>query len=420
MSSEQPDVAPPTADRVTRRRLRPRVWVALGIAVVVLVGVGAGTFFLLRPANNTRSGGFTQQVQASLGTQTATVSFDGTLAPKKESDLDFSVSGTVTSVSVKAGQKVKKGQKLATIDSTDLKNAVSLASANLSAAQANLTEVKDADGSSAAIRSAKAQVTSAAASLSSAEQNLNGATLKAPVAGTVAAVNIEVGDTTGSSSSSSSSNAQNSSTTSTTSTSSAAITIISTSSWKVEGTVGAADLGSLKAGQAATITTDAASSALKGTVTSVGIVATSTSDDGTAAFPIVVTLSGSHKNLYSGTTASVVVTTGTYQNVLTVPTAAITTENGKTVVTKVDGSSTQTVEVAVGKVFGNETQITSGLTNGDTVQIRFVPRSQSTSSSSGQQGGFGGGFGGIGGGLGGGGGAPPGGGGAAGGVGGGR
>ena len=39
------------------------------------------------------------------------------------------------------------------------------------------------------------------------------------------------------------------------------------------------------------------------------------------------------------------ITTGTYPDVLAVPTAAITTANSRTVVTRVTGSSTATTEV---------------------------------------------------------------------------
>ena len=48
----------------------------------------------------------------------------------------------------------------------------------------------------------------------------------------------------------------------------------------------------------------------------------------------MVNLSGTHTDLYSGTTASAVITTGSYPDVLTMPTAAIHTEDGKTVVTR--------------------------------------------------------------------------------------
>ncbi|MCB0893633.1 MAG: biotin/lipoyl-binding protein, partial [Propionibacteriaceae bacterium] len=357
-------------------------------------------------------------VQATLGTQTQTVSLDGTLSPRKQSDVNFAVSGTITTVYVKAGDTVSKGQKLARVDDTDLQDAVDVASANLTTANANYDEVVDNDGSSAAIASAKAQVSSAKAALTSAKQDLANAVLRSPIAGTVAAVNADEGDSvTGSGSSSSSSKSSGTSggsssgsgtsTSTSSSTSTAQFSVISTATWKLEGTVGSADLGSLKAGQSVEVTPSGAAEAIKGTVASVGIVATSTSD-GAATFPVVINLSGIHKDLYSGTTGTAVITTGSYDDVLTVPTAAIRTENGKTVVTKVNGTATSTVEVTVGKVFGTYTQITKGLSEGDSVQITFTRPSGTSSSGTNNQngGGFGGGgFGG--GGLGGG--QPPGG-----------
>jgi macrolide-specific efflux system membrane fusion protein len=367
-------------------------WLVLGLAVVLLAGVGVGTWFLLKPKTAT-SASSTRTVQVSKGTQTMSVAFDGTLSPRKQSNVNFSVSGTVTSVNAKAGQTVKKGQKLAVVDDADLQDAVDLAKANLTTAKANLSDVYDNDGSSAAITSAKAQVSSAKAALAQANTNLDDAVLRSPISGTVASVSIEDGDTvTGSGSSGSGSNSSTTSTTSTAST--AQFVVISTSTWKLEGSVGSADLATLKAGQAVAITTDATTDKLTGTVASVGIVATSTSD-GAATFPIVINLAGEHKDLYSGTTASAVITTGSYPDVLTVPTAAIRTENSTTVVSKVTGTTVTTTEVTIGTVFGTYTEIKSGLAEGDSVQITFTrPTSSSTGSASSQGGGFGGGFGG--------------------------
>ena len=216
--------------------------------------------------------------------------------------------------------------------------------------------------------------------------------LRSPISGTVASVSLEDGDTVTGSGSSGSGSQQQLDRFDERST--AQFVVISTSTWKLEGSVGSADLASLKAGQAVAITTDATTDKLTGTVASVGIVATSTSD-GAATFPVVINLAGTHKDLYSGTTASAVITTGSYPDVLTVPTAAIRTENSKTVVTKVTGTTTATTEVTIGKVFGSYTEIKSGLAEGDSVQITFTrPTSSSTGSSSSQGGGFGGGFGG--------------------------
>ena len=134
---------------------------------------------------------------------------------------------------------------------------------------------------------------------------------------------------------------------------------------------------SLKAGQEAKVTANGTE--IDATVASVGIVATSTSD-GAATFPIVLNLSGTHTDLFSGTTATAVITTGSYPDVLTVPTQAITTKDGATVVTKISDGATTSVEVEVGRVFGSNTEVTSGLAEGDQVQITFSrPSSTSTS-----------------------------------------
>lgn len=163
----------------------------------------------------------------------------------------------------------------------------------------------------------------------------------------------------------------------------------------MEGTAGSTDLSSIKAGQSVAVTPSGATESIKGTVASVGIVATSSSSDGTATFPVVINLSGTHSDLYSGTTASAVITTGTYDDVLSVATAAISTSDGKTR-TKVDGTSTSVVEVETGRVFGDSTEITSGFAEGDQVQITFTRSSgtSTTGSDQSQGGGIGGGFGG--------------------------
>ena len=407
---------PPTPPSTKRRiRLSGRTWLWLSIAFVVLVAAGVGGWLLARPRSDAQAQTISRTVEATVGTQTPAVSLDGTLTPRKQSDVNFAVSGTITHVYVKAGDKVSRGQKLARVNDTELSDAVDLAQANLTTARANYTEVVDNDGSSAAIASASAQVSSAKASLTSAQQNLTAAVLRSPIAGTVASVTADDGDSvTGSGSSSSASRSSGTSGTGSTGSSSSSTTstaqfsVISTATWNLEGAVGSADLGSLKAGQSVQVTPSGATAAIKGTVASVGIVATSSSD-GAATFPIVIKLSGTHKNLYSGTTGRAVITTGSYADVLTVPTAAIRTENGKTVVTKADRTATSTVEVTVGRVFGNATEITRGLAAGDSVQISFT-RTSGTSSTGTERGGGGFGGGGFGGGgLGGGSGQPPGG-----------
>ena len=87
-------------------------------------------------------------------------------------------------------------------------------------------------------------------------------------------------------------------------------------------------------------------------------------------------------------------------NVLTVPTIAIRTVDGKTVVTKLVGGRGVQTEIGVGGSFGGLTEVTRGLVAGDQVVISVANRtgSNATASPSGLRrfggGGFpGGGFG---------------------------
>jgi macrolide-specific efflux system membrane fusion protein len=63
-------------------------------------------------------------------------------------------------------------------------------------------------------------------------------------------------------------------------------------------------------------------------------------------------------------------------DVLTVPSAAITTANGKSTVTKVVDGKDVTTDVTVGETSGTVTEITKGLSSGDSVLVTvFTPGS---------------------------------------------
>ncbi|MCW2707455.1 MAG: HlyD family efflux transporter periplasmic adaptor subunit, partial [Frankiales bacterium] len=260
----------------------------------------------------------------SAGTVQATVTTTGTIEPKQNEDLSFPVSGTVASVAATVGQKVTKGAVLATVDSTTLQSAVTTAQAAVTAADQQVSAV--AGGTATQVAAAAAQLASANTDLANAQAALASASLTAPFSGTVAAVSMAVGDVVGSGSTGTSSSTGKSTSTNTSSTTSTTttdtITLISTDAWIVNASVGSSDLAQLKKGMQAQITPIGATQQVFGTVSSLGIVATSSGTGTSATFPVVIAVTGNPTGLYAGASATVNLVVKQLSNVLTVPTPA--------------------------------------------------------------------------------------------------
>ncbi|WP_195908062.1 efflux RND transporter periplasmic adaptor subunit [Nostocoides sp. HKS02] len=394
----------------------------MAAVAAAVVAAAAGGWALARP---TTSAATTTSITttATTGTIRQTVSASGTLAPARRADLSFAVSGTVTAVPVAVGDKVTKGATLATLRNDALQSAVDTAQAGVTAAQ---DQVNAGSSTAAAAASAQAQLAAAQSTLSRAQQQLAAATLTSPISGVVAAVGVGVGDIVGSGSTGSGSTGSGGSgsggsgsggsgsggsgsggsgSSGASSSSSAQFTVISTNAWVVDASVAAADLAQVRKGLQVQISVDGSSQQIFGTVSSVGVMA-SAGSSGTATFPVVVTVTGSPAGLYAGATVTAAIVVKQLTNVLTVPSAAVSSDaNGPYVTVVKNGIQTRT-PVVLGTVFGGVTQITTGLSDGAQVLVRQIRLPQGTTGGTGRQrtGGFGGGFGGGGGGFGGGGG----------------
>ena len=314
----------------------------------------------------------TQQsiVAVSTSTLSQSVSASGTINPTVQSAVRFTSSGAVTAVNVKVGDAVVAGQSLATIDPTDLQNALDLAQANANSAAASLSSAK-ASGTATAttLAAANSQVAAANARLATARTALASATLTSPIDGTVAAVNVTVGDqvsgggtTSGSGSSGGSAAGGSAATTST-----AQVVVMSTGAWTVATSVSSADLASIKPGLQAQITPTGARQPVFGTVSRVGVIATTS--NGVASFPVTIAVTGSPPGLYAGATATVAIIVREVTDAITVPTAAIRTAAGQTTVVKVVDGQQVVVPVQLGMVQGALTQVTAGVVEGDQVVV---------------------------------------------------
>lgn len=336
--------------------------------VIALVVVGAGGAWATTRSSASDAAAPTL-VTATSSTIKQSVSASGTIQPAHRADLSFVVSGTVTSLPVAAGDQVKVGAILATVDSASLQSAVTSAQANVSATQDQLTAQQGAGSSAVQIASTQAQLTDVQGKLTDARTALTAASMTSPIAGTVAQVNIAIGDKVGNTASAGASSAGASSSSSagaSSSSSSAQIVVISTTSWMVQASVSSEDLPKLKKGMQAEITPTGSATKVFGTVSSIGIVASSSSS-GSATFPVTVVVTGSPTGLYAGGAADVSIIVKQVENLLTVPTNALHTENGKTVVHQMSNGTQVSTPVEVGATYGPVTQILSGLKAGDKV-----------------------------------------------------
>ncbi|MDA8381222.1 MAG: biotin/lipoyl-binding protein [Actinomycetota bacterium] len=403
------------------------------LAVAVAVGGGLGAYFATASqAANTPT---TTVVTVGYATIRQTASATGTIAAAQTAQVDFAVSGRVTAVDVAVGQTVTAGEGLASVDPTALQAQVDEAQAILDSDEARLS-ADSASASSAQLTADQAAVTAAQADLTSTQQALSDATLSSPIAGTVAAVNITVGQQVSGSSpssslssssqaagggsnggqggagssalgkSSSSTGSGSGSSSGASSSSGAQIVVIGTGSYIVDASVDDTQIGELKIGEQAVVTPQGATTPVYGQVTSFGIMATQSS--GVASFPVVIGVTGSPSGLYPGATANVSIVVKELQNVLVVPTAAVRFSSRGTAVEVVQAGHDVLHTVTLASSSGGDTQVVSGLRAGERVVERVVSLGgASATSGSGSTrrrrvfggagfggGGFGGGFGG--------------------------
>jgi HlyD family secretion protein len=194
-----------------------------------------------------------------------------------------------------------------------------------------------------AILSAQQRVNAAEVALEEAEENLEGATIKAPIAGKIIAVSGKVGSTAKSGST--------------------FITLADVYDMQISADFPEADADHLEVTQKAVITlADRPGTTFDATVVQVDPVGTS---DGTLTrFGVVLSFNDAPDELLVGQSANVRVTTGSKEEVLRVPSTAVHDVSGDSGTVLKDGVE---VQVKLGLRGDQYTEIVSGITAGDPV-----------------------------------------------------
>ena len=371
------------------------------LAIVALAAVGVGAAFVAMGGLPASAASTTQYLTgaATTGDVADDVAATGTVATSASYGLAYgtpahlaggdaaagSTTWTVNDLKVAVGDAVKKGDVLATADTTDLKRqlatantAVDTAGIQLRLAKASLSDANDA-AVTAQIRQAKISVNNARSQLADATKTRNDlktqislAALTAPIDGVVTAVNVVKGLEAPSGDA----------------------IVVDATTFQITADVVESDLASMKVGQAAKVAISAVDADVTGTVTAIAPTAVGDTTGGVVSFAVTVSLANVPATVRAGMTADVTITIDSATNVLTVPATALrgTAGNYSVLILGADGTPTaQPVEV--GLVTNTLAEIKSGLAEGQEV-VTGVNTPQTGTATNGN-GGFGGGFGGA-------------------------
>ena len=413
---------------MTPHATRPWLNYLLGVACV---GAIVAAFLLVGPASGSQAT-VTRTAVAAQGVVQSTVSGSGNLQASSQLDLGFKTSGTVTNIYVTQGQHVTEGQLLATLNPESAEVALEQARASLQSAIADLAQEEENDGETstgqssssgsstktskptesaatreANIASARANVSSDKLTVQSAEQAVQNTKLYAPEDGTIVSLTGQVGETVsgggttkasssssssssgsgagstatggasaagGASAGSSSASKSSSSSSGSSSSSNSSFAVLSDlSSMQLVVALSESEIGSVKAGQPATVTIEALSGAkLAAHVSEVALLSTSSSG-GAVSYDVTFQLDQLEAGLKVGMSATAEVVVKQAEGV-NVPTSAITAGS---VTVKRSGKQVRQ-RVVTGLAGNTSTIILSGLKAGETV---VLPAASATSSS---------------------------------------
>lgn len=219
--------------------------------------------------------------------------------------------------------------------------------ASVTATLADLTE----GPSAAKVAGAEADLAAARLTLADAEDALARLTIVAPFDGVVTAVHIQPGEIAGGT----------------------AVELVDLDSLQVVLQVDEVDVGSLAVGQAATVTLTAFPGVtLPAEIAAIAAAAEATAGGGAVAFDVRLDLAPTDLPLLAGLTADAALVTAEKRDVLLVPNAAVQVDrtSGTYSVQRVlaDGA-TEEVSITVGLRDDDNTEVTSGLAEGDRVLL---------------------------------------------------
>lgn len=182
-----------------------------------------------------------------------------------------------------------------------------------------------------------------------AQNNLDAATLTAPISGVVGAVDISPGNQA---------------------TPTRGIVIIGPGAARVDATATLGNLQQIAVGDRVEVRTVGSATPLDGTLTAVGALPTSGAGTDAPSYPVVVSVPAGAAGLPEGAPSTASIVTTSLTGALVIPSSAlVTSDTGATTVTVLSSGATRTVDVSVGARGQGRVQVLSGIGAADTIVL---------------------------------------------------
>jgi HlyD family secretion protein len=201
MSTEAPRPADLSALRIRREPEKsggggPKGWLLLGAILVVVAGAGA--YFLSGRTLRPRKVEIATASVVTEGQATTVLTATGYVEAERKADLSPKITSRITELNVTEGTRVKKGDVIARLDSTDLDAQLAEAHANWVNAQAELDRQKNLHSqgvtTQAALDAATANEAATRARVRYIDALLDYTIIRAPFAGVITAKRAFVGE----------------------------------------------------------------------------------------------------------------------------------------------------------------------------------------------------------------------------------
>ncbi len=321
-----------------------KLWWLVGVMVVGAAGAAAVWAVRAKSADSASSATMTKPEDAALEFTPAEVTrpvltsmperfeFSGPLMAPRMAVVRAKAAGTLLSLNVSEGSRVKAGQSLGSIDLSDLQSRMNERSAGVESAQARLTEAERAhaanenlarqqfisgtalEASKATLEAARAQLKSTQAQLSTSKLGIREAALTAPISGIVGKRSALPGEKV--------------------TAEQEVITVVDLSTLELVGSVGTHQVSALKPGQAVQVNVEGQATAVKGRLDRIA----PTAESGTRGIRVVVALSNPGEVFRAGQYASAVVQLEDIAQRLTIPITAVSQASGQDYVWVIEGT----------------------------------------------------------------------------------